>query len=469
MQRTYIKDLIGKVGEEVKICGWVDVRRDHGKLIFVDLRDMTGKVQAVALPNHKEAVAVASTIRSEWVVDVLGKVNPRPEKLVNLNEENGKIEMEIISITVLNEAVTPVMDISGDGKEIDEEVRLKNRYLDLRRPRMQKNIRNRHKVMMLTRNILDKEGFCEIETPNLTIATAEGSKNFIVPSRLETGKFYALPQAPQQYKQLLMTSGFEKYFQFARCFRDEDTRGDRQPEFTQMDLEMSFATEQDVMKVNEKALIEIIQTIYPHKKIQEIPFPIIPYKEAMEKYGSDKPDIRTDKNDPNLLAFAWIVDFPMFEKGDDGKWTFTHNPFSGTKLESYSDLMNKTNIENIVAAQYDITLNGSEVGGGSIRNHKPEALRKVLEIMGFSEEKIEKEYGHMLKAFTTGTPPHGGIAWGLDRLIMILENEPNIREVIAFAKTGEGKDLMMNAPSEVSAEQLRELHLKIDRPAPKKK
>lgn len=469
MQRTYIKDLIGKVGEEVKICGWVDVRRDHGKLIFVDLRDMTGKVQAVALPNHKEAVAVASTIRSEWVVDVLGKVNPRPEKLVNLNEENGKIEMEIISITVLNEAVTPVMDISGDGKEIDEEVRLKNRYLDLRRPRMQKNIRNRHKVMMLTRNILDKEGFCEIETPNLTIATAEGSKNFIVPSRLETGKFYALPQAPQQYKQLLMTSGFEKYFQFARCFRDEDTRGDRQPEFTQMDLEMSFATEQDVMKVNEKALIEIIQTIYPHKKIQEIPFPIIPYKEAMEKYGSDKPDIRTDKNDPNLLAFAWIVDFPMFEKGDDSKWTFTHNPFSGTKLESYSDLMNKTNIENIVAAQYDITLNGSEVGGGSIRNHKPEALRKVLEIMGFSEEKIEKEYGHMLKAFTTGTPPHGGIAWGLDRLIMILENEPNIREVIAFAKTGEGKDLMMNAPSEVSAEQLRELHLKIDRPAPKKK
>jgi aspartyl-tRNA synthetase len=368
----------------------------------------------------------------------------------------------------LNEAVTPVLDVSGDGKNIDEEVRLKYRYLDLRRPRMQKNIRNRHKVMLLTRNILEKEGFCEIETPNLTIATAEGSKNFIVPSRLETGKFYALPQAPQQYKQLLMTSGFERYFQFARCFRDEDTRGDRQPEFTQMDLEMSFATEQDVMRINEKALIEIIHTIYPHKKIQQIPFPVIPYKEAMEKYGSDKPDIRTDKNDPDLLAFAWIVDFPMFEKGDDGKWTFTHNPFSGTKPESYSDLMNKTNIENIVAAQYDITLNGSEVGGGSIRNHRPEALRKVLEIMGFSDEKIEKEYGHMLKAFETGTPPHGGIAWGLDRLIMILENEPNIREVIAFAKTGEGKDLMMNAPSEVSPEQLRELRLKIDKPAPKK-
>ena len=422
---------------------------------------MSGKVQAVALPNHKEAVTVASTIRSEWVVEVLGKVNPRPEKLINLNEENGVIEMEIISINVLNEAVTPVLDVNGDGKNIDEEVRLRHRYLDLRRPRMQKNIRNRHKVMLLTRNILDKEGFCEIETPNLTKATAEGSRDFIIPSRLEPGKFYVLPQSPQQYKQLLMTSGFEKYFQFARCYRDEDSRGDRQPEFTQMDLEMSFATEEDVMAVNEKAIIEVVQTLYPHKKIQQIPFPKIPYKEAMEKYGSDKPDIRTDKNDPNLLAFAWIVNFPMFEKGDDGKWTFTHNPFSATKPEYFNDLMNKTNIEKIVAAQYDLALNGSEMGGGSIRNHKPEALRKVLEIMDFSDEKIEKEYGHMLKAFETGTPPHGGIAWGLDRLIMILENEPNIREVIAFAKTGEGKDLMMNAPSEVSAEQLRDLRIEI--------
>lgn len=468
MERTYIKDLQSKVGEEVKICGWVDVRRDHGKLIFVDLRDMTGKVQAVALPNHKEAVAVASTIRPEWVVEVSGKINPRPEKLINKNEENGAIEMEIFAIVVLNEAITPPLDVNGDGKEIDEEVRLKYRYLDLRRPRMQKNIRNRNKLMLLTRNLLEKEGFCEIETPNLTIATAEGSKNFIVPSRLEKGKFYALPQAPQQYKQLLMAAGFEKYFQFARCFRDEDTRGDRQPEFTQMDMEMSFVTEENVMELNEKIIIELVHKLYPNKKIQQIPFPRIPYKEAMEKYNSDKPDIRTDKNDPDLLAFAWIVDFPMFEKGDDGNWTFTHNPFSGTKPESYNDLMNKTNIENIMAAQYDITLNGSEVGGGSIRNHKPEALRKVLEIMGFNEDKIEKEYGHMLKAFETGTPPHGGIAWGLDRFIMMLENEPNIREVIAFAKTGEGKDLMMNAPSEVSAEQLKELGIKFEKPSDKK-
>lgn len=468
MQRTYIKDLKNKIGEEVMISGWVDVRRDHGKLIFIDLRDITGKVQAVALPNHKEAVTVANTIRSEWVVEVTGKINPRPEKLVNKNEENGSIEMEIVSIKILNEAIAPVLEISGDGKNIDEEVRLKHRYLDLRRPRMQKNIRNRNKVMLLIRNLLEKEGFCEIETPSLTAATAEGSRDFIIPSRLEPGTFYALPQSPQQFKQLLMSAGFEKYFQFARCYRDEDARGDRQPEFTQMDLEMSFATEEDIMAINEKVIIEVVQKLYPNKKIQQIPFPRIPYKEAMEKYGSDKPDIRTDKNDPDLLGFCWIVDFPMFEKGDDGKWTFTHNPFSGTKAESFDNLMKKNNIEKIMASQYDIALNGYEMGGGSIRNHNPEALRKVLEIMEYSDEKIEKEYGHMLKALGSGTPPHGGIAWGLDRMIMILENEPNIREVIAFPKNGEMKDLMMGAPSTVSTEQLKELKIKIDKPAEKK-
>ena len=448
-------------GETVTIKGWIDIRRDQGKLIFLDFRDMTGYVQGVILPNATEAHAVGSKVRSEWVVEVEGKINARPPKNVQKDKQNGAIEVEILKITVLNEAQTPPFDVRSEGKEIGEESRLAYRYLDLRRPRMQKNIRRRHEVTLLLRNLLTAEGFCEIETPNLTIATAEGSKNFIVPSRLEKGKFYALPQAPQQYKQLLMTAGFERYFQFARCFRDEDTRGDRQPEFVQLDLEMSFATEEDVMAVNEKNLIELVQKVYPHKKIQQVPFPRISYKEAMEKYGTDKPDVRTDKNDPNLLAFAWIVDFPMFEKTDNGAWTFTHNPFSGTKPESYNDLINKTNIEGIVAAQYDITLNGSEIGGGSIRNHRPEALKSVLEIMGFAAEKIEKEYGHMLKAFETGTPPHGGIAWGMDRLIMILENEPNIREVIAFAKTGEGRDLMMQAPSDVSKEQLLELGISI--------
>ncbi len=275
------------------------------------------------------------------------------------------------------------------------------------------------------------------------------------------GSFYALPQSPQQYKQLLMAAGMEKYFQFARCFRDEDSRGDRQPEFTQMDMEMSFVKREDVMDVNERALIALVKELYPNKKIQAIPFPRITYKEAMEKYGNDKPDIREDKNNPDLLAFCWVVDFPMFEKADNGDWTFTHNPFSSPTPESMPDLMAKKNIENILTTQYDVALNGYEIGGGSIRNHRPEALKKVLEIMNFSEEKIEGEYGHMLKSFSFGVPPHGGMAWGFDRLMMLLQNEPNIREVIAFAKTGEGADLMMKAPGSVSEKQLQELKLRI--------
>jgi aspartyl-tRNA synthetase len=261
-----------------------------------------------------------------------------------------------------------------------------------------------------------------------------------------------------------MVAGMEKYFQLARCFRDEDTRGDRQPEFTQLDLEMSFVSREDVMAVNEKHLIELVQTLYPHKKIQQIPFPRLSYKEAMEKYNSDKPDIRTDKNDPNLLAFCWVIDFPFFEKTDTGEWTFTHNPFSAPKPEHMDMLMNREKIGDILTSQYDITLNGFEIGGGSIRNHKPEALRKVLEVIGQTPEKIEAGFGHMLEAFSYGAPPHGGIAWGLDRLMAILENEPNIREVIAFAKTGEGRDLMMKSPSEVSPEQLVELGITVHKP-----
>jgi aspartyl-tRNA synthetase len=468
MQRTYIKELGGKIGEEVLIKGWVDIRRDQGKLIFLDFRDMTGVVQGVILPNAKEAHEVGEKLRPEWVVSITGKVNKRPEKNIQKGKLNGEIELEILNIEILNEAITPPIDVRGDGYEIGEDVRLANRYLDLRRPRLQKNIHNRSKVMTFVRNFFTKEGFSEIETPTMTTATAEGSRDFLVPSRLERGAFYALPQSPQQYKQLLMAAGFEKYFQFARCYRDEDTRGDRQPEFTQMDLEMSFVKREDVMEINERALISLVKELYPEKRIQQIPFPRLTYKEAMEKYNSDKPDIREDKNDKNLLAFCWIIDFPMFEKTDKGDWTFTHNPFSSPTPESMPDLMNKTNIENIITTQYDVALNGSEVGGGSIRNHNPNALRKTLEIMGFSEEKIEREYGHMLKSFSFGIPPHGGIAWGFDRLMMILENEPNIREVIAFAKTGEGRDLMIGAPAQISSEQLLELGITINKKEDKK-
>ncbi len=465
MERTYIKDLESKKGETVVIKGWVDVRRDQGKLIFLDFRDMTGYVQGVVLPPKtdaaKAAMETASKLRPEWVVEITGKVNPRPEKNAHKDKQNGTIELEILGISVLNEAQTPPIDVRGDGREIGEEPRLSFRYLDLRRPRLQKNIRRRHAVNLFIRNWLTKEGFTEIETPLLTKATPEGARDYLVPSRVEQGKFYALPQSPQQYKQLLMVAGFEKYFQLARCMRDEDTRGDRQPEFTQLDLEMSFVTREDVMAVNERLLIELIKTIAPHKKIQEIPFPRFTYKEAMEKYQSDKPDIRKDKNDPDLLAFCWVVDFPFFEKTDKGGWTFTHNPFSAPKPEHMDMLMKGENVGDILTTQYDVALNGFEIGGGSIRNHQAAALSKVLEIMGHSPEKIRENFGHMLDAFSYGAPPHGGIAWGLDRLMAILENEPNIREVIAFAKTGEGRDLMMKAPANAEPERLLELGITI--------
>lgn len=459
MGRIHINKLGEHKGEEVTVAGWVDVRRDQGKLIFIDMRDVTGKVQSVILPNS-EVMETAKKIRPEWVVEVRGKVNERPEK--NKTEgPNGDLELEVLDMVVLNEAETPAFDISSEGLEINEEVRLRDRYVDLRRARLQKNIRHRHKVAKLVRDLLDEKNFFEIETPYLTKSTPEGARDYIVPSRIYPGKFYALPQSPQQYKQLLMAAGFERYFQFARCMRDEDTRGDRQPEFTQLDMEMSFVNEEDVMSVTEELLIKIVEKLYPQKKIQQIPFPRISYKEAMEKYDNDRPDLREDKNDPDLLAFCWIVDFPFFEKTEEGTWTFTHNPFSTPKPEHMEDLMEKRNLGEILTSQYDIALNGFEIGGGSIRNHKPEALRQVFEILGYSEEQVEANFGHMLKALGSGTPPHGGIAWGFDRLMMLLENEPNIRETIAFPKTGEGRDLMMDSPAEVSEKQLKELGIKI--------
>lgn len=468
MKRTYIKDLGSYVGEEVSISGWVDVRRDQGKMIFLDFRDMTGKIQGVILPNYTETLEIGKTLRNEFVVKVVGKINKRPERNVKEGVLNGDIELEIINIEVLNKANTPNFDVTSDGREIGEDVRLAYRYLDLRRPRMQKNIRNRHRVAKFVRDFLDKENFIEIETPILTKSTPEGARDYIVPSRLYKGTFYALPQSPQQYKQLLMASGMEKYFQVARCMRDEDTRGDRQPEFTQLDMELSFVEREDVMDVNERLLIELITKLYPHKKIQQIPFPRISYKEAMEKYGNDRPDIRENKNDPDLLAFCWVIDFPFFERTDksdnpntEGDWTFTHNPFSEPIKDHKEWLLEGKNIGDILTTQYDITLNGYEIGGGSIRAHEALTLRKVLNIIGHKDEDIDRNFGHMLNAFQTGTPPHGGIAWGFDRLIMLLENEPNIREVIAFPKTGEGKDLMMESPSVVSKKQLDELGISI--------
>lgn len=460
-KRIYIKELGQHVGEEVMIAGWVDVRRDQGKLAFFDFRDMSGKVQGVILPNQKEAHEVAKDVRPEWVLEVHGKVNKRPEKNVQEGKLNGDIELEILEIKILNSAETPYFEIGVDGKEIGEEHRLTYRYLDLRRERMQKNIRMRHNVVKFIRDFLDKENFIEIETPILTKSTPEGARDYVVPSRLEKGHFYALPQSPQQYKQLLMAAGMEKYFQVAKCMRDEDTRGDRQPEFTQLDMELSFVEQEDVMALNEKMLIDVVTKLYPEKRIQQIPFPRISYKDAIEKYNSDRPDIRENKEDSNLLAFCWVVDFPFFEKTDNGGWTFTHNPFSKAKDEHEEWLMKGENIGDILTTQYDIVLNGYEIGGGSIRNHNAEKLMKVFEIMGYEKEVVEKNFGHMLKAFRSGTPPHGGLAWGFDRFMMLMQNEPNIREVIAFPKTGEGRDLMMDAPSTIEEKQLKELGVKI--------
>ncbi len=460
-KRTYIKDLSTLVGQEVTINGLVDVRRDQGKLIFLDFRDMTGKVQGVILPNAKKAHEVGSQLRSEWVVEVMGKVNPRPEKNIQKEKLNGNIELEILDIKILNEAETPPFDISSDTRVVGEEVRMKYRYIDLRSDRMQSNIRNRYKIIKLIRDSLHEKDFIEIETPILTKSTPEGARDYLVPSRLEQGKFYALPQSPQQYKQLFMASGIERYFQIARCMRDEDTRGDRQPEFTQLDLEMSYPKREDIMELTENLLTEIVKKLYPEKVIQETPFPRITYKDAMEKYGIDRPDMRKDKNDPHLLAFCWVIDFPFFEKTDEEGWTFTHNPFSAAQPAFKENLLKGESISEILTDQYDVVLNGFEIGGGSIRNHEPDALIKVFEIMGYKKEDVEKDFSHMIHAFRSGTPPHGGIAWGLDRLIMLLQGETSIREVIAFPKTGEGKDLMMDSPSSVSPKQLNELGIEL--------
>lgn len=461
MDRIYIDKLNEYKGKEVEINGWIDIRRDHGKLIFLDLRDVTGKVQMVVLPNHTEAIEVGSTLRSEWVVKVRGIVNERPERMKK-EGLNGDIEIEVTSIEVLNESNTPPFDVTSDTKGIDEEVRLEHRYLDLRSERMKENILTRSAFVQAAREYLFSQNFNEIETPLLTESTPEGSRDFVVPSRLQPGKFYALPQSPQQYKQLLMTAGFDRYFQTARAIRDEDLRADRGFEHTQIDIEMSFVTQEDILNMVESMIISIAEKL--GKKIMQIPFPRITYKEAMKKYGADKFDMRTEEQKKEgLLAYAWVVDFPFFEKTDDGKWTFTHNPFSMPREEDIEKLMKGEDVENILAQQYDLVCNGFESGGGSVRAHKPEILKATYKIMGYSDEEIEKSVGHMIKAFSYGAPPHGGIALGVERGVMNMTGEDTLRDVQAFPMTRGGKTSVMNAPSELSDDQLKELGISVNK------
>lgn len=466
MSRYLALEVVGRVGEVVTIKGWVNARRDMGKIAFFDVRDRSGIVQVVGVPSQLDDASKERMkgIRLEYCVAITGTVQPRQPGQENPDMPTGAIELLASSIEVLNESLTPPFAVSEDTSSVSEDLRLTYRYLDLRSARMQRNIRLRDKVISFFRDYLHQEGFVEIETPYLTKGTPEGAREFLVPSRIHPGSMYVLPQSPQQFKQLLMVGGMERYFQIARCFRDEDQRGDRQPEFTQLDLEMSFVEQEDVLSLIEDMMIKLVQTVTPEKRIQQVPFPRLSYAEAMEKYGSDKPDLREDKNDPNLLAFAWVLDFPFFEKTDEGGWTFTHNPFSAAKPEHREWLMNKERIGEILTTQYDIVLNGYEAGGGSIRNHQPEALRRVLEIMGMTAEEIESQFGHMLRAFEYGAPPHGGIAPGIDRIVMILANEPNIREVIPLPKTGDARDLLMAAPSPLPEARLRDVHIRLDLP-----
>lgn len=463
-----ILETVGKVGEEVWLKGWVHNRRDMGKLAFIDMRDRSGLAQVVFVPAELDEASkeLMGKLRPEFCIAVRGIVNKRGDKQINANLPTGTVEVLAKELVIFNEAKTPPFELD-DTSNINEELRLKYRYLDLRSSRMLKNLVLRDNVNRFFRDYLHKQGFIEVETPILTKGTPEGAREFLVPSRMHEGQFYVLPQSPQQFKQLLMVAGVEKYFQIARCFRDEDQRGDRQPEFTQLDMEMSFVEREDVMALIEAMMIELVKTVSPEKRIQQIPFPRLSYAESMQKYGNDKPDLREDKNDPNLLAFCWVIDFPFFEKTDEGGWTFSHNPFSAPKPEHMQWLMDKTNIGEILTTQYDIVLNGYEAGGGSIRNHTSESLKKVFEVLGFSEEAIQEQFGHMLEAFEFGAPPHGGIAPGIDRLVMILANEPNIREVIPIPKTGDARDLMMGAPSPVSEKSLVDAHIEMRKPSGK--
>lgn len=575
-------------GQEVVVCGWVSHRRDHGGLIFIDLRDRSGLVQLVFAEDKigADQFPKAESLRSEFVVAVRGKVCLRDKETINPNMETGEIEIYAEELRILNKAMTPPFYIQ-DGVDVDENVRLKYRYLDLRRPEMQKNIMLRHRVAKLMRDYMDKHGFLEIETPMLTKSTPEGARDYLVPSRVNPGKFYALPQSPQIFKQLLMVAGYEKYFQIVRCFRDEDLRADRQPEFTQLDIEMSFVDQEYILTLMEGLMQTIFETI--GEKVQA-PFLRMTWDEAMERYGSDKPDIRfgmelmdiseyvkgsdfkvfksvldnggqvkvikvdgyaniprreldglveyaqrygakglawiqyTEKEikspfkkfyseetfqqikeatnaktgdlllvvadkplvvaqalgelrlemgrrrgliNENEYKFLWVVDFPMFEYDEENKrWKAMHHPFTAPRDEDVQYLT--TDLGRVKAKAYDMVLNGVEVGGGSLRIYNSDTQEKVFEAIGLTPEEAHEKFGFMLDAFKYGTPPHGGLAFGLDRLIMLMAKRSSIRDVIPFPKTQSASCLMTQAPSEVDAKQLRELSIRTAVAAKKK-
>ncbi|MBI4008951.1 aspartate--tRNA ligase [Candidatus Roizmanbacteria bacterium] len=461
MKKLFVEETVGKIGQQVELYGWVDSKRDHKNIVFIDLRDRSGVVQVVGGEKLK-------SLSLEDVIFVKGVVKERPKNLANPKIKTGTIEVEAKEYKLLSKAKPLPIPINTDGYEIDEDLRLKYRYLDLRRARMLRNITVKSKVTSFIRNFLVSQGFLEIETPILTKTTPEGARDFLVPSRLQKGKFYALPQSPQQYKQLLMVAGIERYFQIARCFRDEDPRADRAyGEFTQLDLEMSFVTQDDILSLTEKLFSDLVKDLFPKKHITKMPWPRLSHKEVVEKYGTDKPDLRQDKKDKDELAFAWTIDFPLFKEQTEedyfygaGKARFapSHHMFTAPHPEDV-DLLDKNPLK-VRGLQHDLILNGYEVGGGSIRIHEPTVQQKVFDLIGFTDIQ-EQQFEHMLTAFSHGVPPHGGIAPGIDRFTMAVLAEPSVREIIAFPASSGGKTSVMDAPAEVTKEQLKELGINI--------
>lgn len=572
---------VGRIGERVTLAGWVHRRRDHGGLVFIDLRDHAGLVQVVFNPEVSGAGhGVATGLRNEYVIQVIGDVAKRPPGTENPNMATGEVEVLVQQVQILNPSKTPPFDINEDI-EVEENLRLRYRYLDLRRPRVKQNILLRYRVIKFMRDFLDERGFIEIETPILIKSTPEGARDYLVPSRVHPGRFYALPQSPQLLKQLLMVAGFEKYFQVARCFRDEDLRSDRQPEFTQLDLEMSFIDEEDILVLMEELFTSLVENITPDMRILK-PFPRLSYRDAMERYGSDKPDLRYGLEirgisdivagseftvfrsaldaggvvrgicapgcahysrrqldelaefvrtygakgiitlpigeqeaksvlgkhltadqigdmarcfeakegdllllvagetqmvegslgalrgemarrlgllDANLLVFCFILDYPLLEKGEGGRWEPMHHPFTAPRDEDIPLIDSAP--ERVHAKHYDLVCNGCEISSGSIRIHNRKLQEKVFNLLGYGKEEVKERFGYLLEAFEYGAPPHGGIAPGIDRVVMLLAGAESIRDVIAFPKNKSAVDVMLDAPSEISEEHLRELHLRL--------
>ncbi len=468
MKRIYSAQANEKLNERVLISGWAHTVRKMGKIVFIDIRDKSGRIQVVCSPDSGAAYENAKKVKPECVVSVVGTARLRDKKNINPALLTGKIEIEAEQIIIISQSETPPFEIVNEDRQAAEELRLKYRYLDLRHERLRKNLIKKNNVMQFVRQNLNQLGFVEIHTPLLSKSTPEGARDFLVPSRLHKGKFFALPQSPQQYKQLLMVAGFERYFQIAPCFRDEAARADRSPgEFYQIDIEMAFVEQNDILKLAEDMFTEMVKKIFPEKKVTQTPWPRLTYVETMTKYQTDKPDLRKNKSDKNELAFAWVLDFPLFVQqtkndyfhGAGNKLAPSHHMFTAPKDEDMHLL--DTQPEKVRSYQHDLVLNGLEVGGGSIRIHKPEIQEKVFDIIGFTKDQ-KKQFRHLLTAFKYGVPPHGGIAPGLERLLMAILGEKSVKELVAFPLTNEARDPMMGSPSRVAPAQLRELGIKID-------